>query len=286
MNHQWDVMFISDQSQAKLRMGHYFRGRKNFECINDSFEYFNLDTGVHFFFSCSEIEEGLKLSLDLNNSNSNTIREALNEISPLIKKFNLKVVYPEKIPVEEDYIIKRFIQKWHQIKRDYLDYHYDNVYYPVPTKKVKSAWYWNYSSQWTSRFLKDMFSVPKIQFFNQYGKAHSVATVSLNEWVAVPEAEFYILRQTLNKGLFRNNTEVVERLVSRKAMDEIFSKCRFLPFEKTPFYKFRPEDFKSQLKAILNSTEARKLNTLEPGRIIDKEIYDGNKIKQLEESTY
>ena len=286
MNHHWNVTFISDQVQAKLRIGQYFRSRKNFECINDTFEYFNLDTGVHFYFSLCEYDEGLTLSIDLNNSNSNTIREVLNEISPLSKKFNLKVVYPEKVPVEEDYIIKRFIQKWHHIKRDFLDYHYDNIYYPVPTKKIKTAWYWNYSCQWTGRFLKDMFNIPKIQFFNQYGKAYSVVEVSLEGWAAIPEADFYILKQKQNKGLFRNSTEIVERLLSHKDMEEIFSKCRFLPFEKTPFYKFRPEEFKTQIKSIFSHSEARKLNTLEAGKIIDKEIYDGNKIKALEESTY
>ena len=115
--------------------------------------------------------------------------------------------------------------------------------------------------------------------------AQTLAKINLDEWAAVPEADFYLISQKEIKGLFRNTPEE-NRLVSYSEMKSVFSKCRFLPFEKTPFYKFRPEDFKSEIKEIFSNTEKRKVNTLEPGKIIDKEIYDGNKIKALEESTY
>lgn len=285
MNHQWNVSFTSDHEQSGKRINHFFRSRKNFECTHNNFEYFNLNTGTALSFSLLDNNNVVQLNIDLKYSNSNTIREAINEISPLIKKFDLRIMYPDKNAVEEDFIIERFIQKWHHIKRDYLDYHYDNVYYPVPAKKVKTTWYWNYSCQWTTRFLKDLFKIPKIHFFNHYGKAQTLAKIHLDEWAAVPEADFYLISQKEIKGLFRNTPEE-NRLVSHREMKPVFSKCRFLPFEKTPFYKFRPEDFKSEIKEIFSTSEMRKVNALEPGKIIDKEIYDGNKIKALEESTY
>lgn len=285
MNHQWNVSFFNEEVQSVKRVNHFFRSRNHFQCTHDNFEYFNLNTGTGFTFSLIDDNNVVNLSIDLKYSNSNTIREAINEISALVKEFEFQVLYPDKNAVEEEFLSKRFIQKWHHIKRDYLDYHYDNVYYPVSTKKVKTSWYWNYSRQWTSKFLKELFAIPKISFFNLYGKAQSLAKLDLDEWAAVPEADFYLLKQNECKGLFRNTPEET-RLVSRQDMDKIFSKCRFLPFEKTPFYKFRPEEFKSEIKSIFNVSEMRRVHTLEPGKIIDREIYDGKKIKALEESTY
>ena len=286
MNHQWNVAFTTESENINDRINHFFRGRKNFECSKDSFDYFNLDTGAFFSFNLNDENCVVSLSIDLKTSNSNTIREAINEIQPLLKKFKLKVQYPEKGCIKEDFIPKRFIQKWHLIKRDYLDFHYDNVYYSVPSKKVKDVWYWNYSSQWTGRFLKNLFRVPKVQFFKKSGKAQTIVTINLSEWSAVPEADFYKLQTTQVKGIFRTTVETVEKIVSRKDMQALFEKCRFLPFERTPFYKFRPEDHKSQLKAIFNISTINKVVTLEPGKIIDKEIYEGKSLLKLEESAY
>jgi len=286
MNHNWNLSFAIDQGQSKEAITHFFSSRKNFECTKDTFEYFNLDTGVAFTFNLFPEDNVVFLSIDLKTSNSNTIREAINEITDLIKDFKFRIMYPENVNRDETFKAKRFIQKWHRVKRDYLDFHYDYVYHAVPSKKIKGAWYWNYSCQWTSHFLKNLFQIPKINFINHYGKAHTIAKINLNEWAAIPEADFYHLQLTQNKWFFRTNNEVIERVVSRNDMESIFQKCRFLPFEKTPFYKFRPEDFKAQIKELLNNTEDRKFNNIEISKIIDKEIYDGYKIKKLEESTY
>ena len=286
MNHNWNLSFSIDQGQSKEDITNFFNSRKNFECTKDTFEYFNLDTGVAFTLNLFPEDNVVFLSIDLKTSNSNTIREAINEISDFTESFRLRIMYPENISRDETFKAKRFISKWHRVKRDYLDFHYDYVYHAVPSAKIKSAWYWNYSCQWTSNFLKDLFQIPKIKFFNHYGKAQTIAKVNLNNWVAVPEADYYHLQLTQNKWFFRTSPELTERVVSREEMNGIFEKCRFLPFERTPFYKLRPEDFRSQLKELFTMTEEKKFSPIEISKIIDKEIYDGNKIKKLEESTY
>ena len=286
MKHNWKVGFVIQVQHAQEKLNHFFRSRKNYECTNKSYDYFNLNTGVIFSFSFNNENNVVSLKINLGSSNSNTIREAINEISTLTKKFQMKICYPDNDLIEEDFIISRFIQKWHEIKRDYLDFHYDTVKFPIPSREIKTAWYWNYSCQWTERFLKNLFKIPKIQFFNKYGKAHSIVDVSLNEWSAIPVAEFYRLSCTKSKNLFRLHPETIETVVSFKEFEEILSECRFLPFEKTPFFKFRPEEFKTKTKSFFSQRESIKVKTIEPSKIIDQEIFDGNKIKSLEESTY
>lgn len=286
MKNNWNVALKSEQESSRERINHFFRSRKNFECINGTHEYFNIDTGTQFSFTHYSDNNVVNLRIDLNTSNSNTIREAINEISALVKKFSLKICYVDNDLIPEDFIINRFIQKWHEIKRDYLDFHYDAVKFPIPTDRIKSTWYWNYSSKWTERFLKNLFEIPKIQFLNRYGKAHTVATVNLNRWTAVPEADFYKLSYTPSKSLFCFSPETQETLVTRNDFEAVLKECRFLPFEKTPFYKLRPEEFRPQFKKFFISGLTPNLKVIEPAKIIDKEIFDGKKIKKLEESTY
>lgn len=286
MNHNWNISFALDRVEFKEEIPNFFNSRKNLECTKDTFEYFNLDTGVAFTYNFFPEDNVVFLSIDLKTSNSNTIREAINEIADFTNYFKLRITYPENVSRDETFKAKRFIQKWHRVKRDYLDFHYDYVYHAVPSEKIKNAWYWNYSCQWTSYFLKDLFEIPKINFFNHYGKAKTIAKVNLNKWSAVPEADYYHLQLTQNKWFFRTAGELTERVVCRKDMDDIFLKCRFLPFEKTPFYKLRPEDFRTQIKELFSHSEDKKFNTIESSKIIDKEIYEGHSIKKLEESTY
>ncbi|NQZ55981.1 MAG: hypothetical protein HRT88_00700 [Lentisphaeraceae bacterium] len=241
MNIIWEVYFWAESPLASDKCYDYFKARRNFLRLTNTVHYNNENTGVSFNFQfyenggCGNLLP-LVFCMNLQDSNSAYAREAAEEIKNFCNHFSANTFQlTDTTKSSRDFNLDNFLMYWRQEKSLNLN----NNKYSAPSATLLTAWHWNYTRHWNSRFLRNEWIVPKISFLQKDGKIFSVVEIDAKKNNALPCTDYYFIRYAVDESSTVNTHSA---LIPYSHFHKVIKEIPYRQFGKTAFHKLSPQD--------------------------------------------
>jgi hypothetical protein len=292
MNNEWDIYFISEQSVKSSEIFAKLKERENYSFQGISAIYSNELTGTKFCIQGvnSHENEGMlpiTLLMIIDHTNSGHARETAQEVHAIIDMFNARIFYPlSRSTSGEIFSKRRFLEQWQKQRQRELEKTTDEQFYFTCSMTIETVWNWNYSQQWTQKFLQEEQRVPLIQFgCFENGEINSYVEFNSSESVALPKVDYYILTHEETTGLFKQKKNTRLCIVPFLAIRHILDRMRYMPFDRAPFYKYTPERAADTLPSALENLSIRPYMKIAYDKILDEELASPLKVINFEDSS-